>query len=268
MHILTPRLRLRPLVDGDLEDLVALHADPEVMLGSSGVATPRTRAASEKWLRRTLSLSDDDAWETFRVEDRVTGAFLGRCGLRPVEGRGDTEVAYAFARHAWGRGVATEAADRHGRCRSVCGAARTDNRLVEWIRTHRRAAVLLCGLITVAGGLLIVSVLGQGSASWTGVEVKVPSCPTGAEGCRLLVTHTDGTAVVHADWSASATTVDIQLPAGDYDIAAEGCTGYRIEKGAVTVQSGAGTSVDMGSYWQTLGFTGRTCPGFVANAAG
>jgi len=139
---------------------------------------------------------------------------------------------------------------------------------VEWIRTHRRAAVLLCGLITVAGGLVIVSVLGQGSASWTGVEVTVPACPSAAEGCRLLVTHQDGTAVVHADWSAGAATIDIQLPAGDYSIAAEGCTGDQIEKGVVTVHAGAGTAVDLGSFWQPVGFEHRTCPGFAASAAG
>jgi hypothetical protein len=139
---------------------------------------------------------------------------------------------------------------------------------VEWIRTHRRAAVLLCGLITVAGGLVIVSVLGQGSASWTGVEVNVPSCPAGAEGCRLLVTHQDGTAVVHADWSAAATIIDIQLPAGDYSIAAQGCTGYQIEKGVITVHSGAGTAVDLGTSWQPVGFVNRTCPGFATTAAG
>jgi ribosomal-protein-alanine N-acetyltransferase len=110
MDILTSRLRLRPLIDGDREDLVGLHRDPLVMLGSSGVATPRTRAISEEWLQRTLRLPSTDGWGTFRVEEQSTGVFLGRCGLRPEEGSSDTEIAYAFARHAWGRGIATEAA--------------------------------------------------------------------------------------------------------------------------------------------------------------
>jgi RimJ/RimL family protein N-acetyltransferase len=110
MDILTTRLRLRPLTERDLDDLVALHLDALVMLGSSGVATPRTRAMSEEWLRRTLQLSDSDGVGAFRLEERDTGAFLGRCGLRPEEGTGDTEIAYALVRHAWGRGLATEAA--------------------------------------------------------------------------------------------------------------------------------------------------------------
>jgi RimJ/RimL family protein N-acetyltransferase len=57
-----------------------------------------------------LKLSDADGVGAFRVEGRDTGVFLGRCGLRPEEGSGETEIAYAFARHAWGRGIATEAA--------------------------------------------------------------------------------------------------------------------------------------------------------------
>lgn len=139
---------------------------------------------------------------------------------------------------------------------------------MDLIRTHRRAAVLTCGLITVVGALVIVLVLGQGSASWTGLEVTVPSCPASAEGCRLYVTRSDGTAVVHADWSAAATTVDIQLPAGSYAISAEGCTGYRIDKGVVSVQAGTGTAVDLGSAWELPKFVDRTCPGFAATAPG
>ncbi len=116
MEIFTPRLRLRALCEEDIELLVSLYADAEVMRGSSGVAEPRDRAGSEEWLRRTLAVATA-AWVTFRVDDRFTGSFLGRCGLRPEEGSNETELAYAFARAAWGRGIATEAATavvRHG----------------------------------------------------------------------------------------------------------------------------------------------------------
>jgi ribosomal-protein-alanine N-acetyltransferase len=111
MDILTPRLFLKPLSADDLDDLAALYADPEVMRGSSGVAAPRDRAESAAWLTGTLSVPNEAAWVTFRVEGRGTGAFLGRCGLRPVQTGDDTELAYAFARRAWGRGIATEAAE-------------------------------------------------------------------------------------------------------------------------------------------------------------
>ena len=117
MEIFTPRLRLRPLCEGDIEDLALLYADAEVMRGSSGLAEPRDRKGSDEWLRRTLAVPRLASWVTFRVDDRFTGSFLGRCGLRPKEGSDETELAYAFARAAWGHGVATEAATavvRHG----------------------------------------------------------------------------------------------------------------------------------------------------------
>jgi [ribosomal protein S5]-alanine N-acetyltransferase len=109
-EILTTRLRLTPLTAGDLEDLAAMYSDPEVMLGSSGAAIPRTREESMEWLNRTLaSRCADVGHETFRVNERDGGAFLGRCGLRPPAYTRDTELAYAFVRSAWGRGIATEA---------------------------------------------------------------------------------------------------------------------------------------------------------------
>jgi ribosomal-protein-alanine N-acetyltransferase len=110
MEILTRRLRLRSLYEKDIEELVSLDADSEVMRGSSGFALPRNRVGTVEWLQRTLSISTKDAWLTFRVDDRWSGAFLGRCGLRPEEGSAETELAYAFAQSAWGRGIATESA--------------------------------------------------------------------------------------------------------------------------------------------------------------
>jgi RimJ/RimL family protein N-acetyltransferase len=41
-EILTTRLRLTPLCADDFEELSAMYSDPEVMLGSSGAAVPRT----------------------------------------------------------------------------------------------------------------------------------------------------------------------------------------------------------------------------------
>jgi RimJ/RimL family protein N-acetyltransferase len=110
-EILTTRLRLTPLSADDFEELAAMYSDPEVMLGSSGVVVPRTREESLEWLNRTLASSGPDVGqETFRVDERENGAFLGRCGLRPNAHTPVTELAYSFVRSAWGRGMATEAA--------------------------------------------------------------------------------------------------------------------------------------------------------------
>ncbi len=111
VEILTRRLRLTPLSAWDLDALREMYADPDVMLGSSGVAVARTHQETAEWLHRTLTTSSPrSGHETFRVEDSRSGLFLGRCGLRPDRDSFTTELAYAFVRQAWGRGIATESA--------------------------------------------------------------------------------------------------------------------------------------------------------------
>jgi RimJ/RimL family protein N-acetyltransferase len=49
------------------------------------------------------------------VDDKASGSFIGQCGIRPArsidESAGsEIDLAYHFARQAWGKGYATEAA--------------------------------------------------------------------------------------------------------------------------------------------------------------
>lgn len=106
MLIETTRLRLRPVEPGDLDEFVALHADPEV----TQFIHPFDRAAAEERLRK-----DEDEWQRrghglLAVLNRQSGAFLGRCGLKHWPQFDETELGWALRRDAWGRGYATEAA--------------------------------------------------------------------------------------------------------------------------------------------------------------
>jgi RimJ/RimL family protein N-acetyltransferase len=68
----------------------------------------RTRA----YLTRNLEHWAEHGFGLWIFRDRVSGAFVGRGGLRHVilEGRSEIEVTYALARDAWGKGFATEMA--------------------------------------------------------------------------------------------------------------------------------------------------------------
>jgi RimJ/RimL family protein N-acetyltransferase len=106
----TPRLRMRPFTPDDLENFVLLGSDPEVMRYiSNGVPRPREEAAVA--LGNLVEHWQTHAFGVWVLEDRATGQFLGRCGLRilPAIG-GEVELLYTLMRHAWGRGIATEAA--------------------------------------------------------------------------------------------------------------------------------------------------------------
>lgn len=106
MRIETQRLLLRPMEMDDLDEFVALHAEPEV----TRFIRPLDRAAAEERLQR-----DEEEWRErghgmLAVIDHEDGVFLGRCGLKHWPQFEETELGWALRRTAWGHGYATEAA--------------------------------------------------------------------------------------------------------------------------------------------------------------
>ncbi|MDI2130195.1 GNAT family N-acetyltransferase [Yinghuangia seranimata] len=108
----TDRMRLRPFTEDDVDNLVALDADPEVMrFLDGGKPTPRERVVSEvmpRVLRGFPVLGG--APGMWAAEERATGAFLGWFEMRPVDAESAEilELGYRLRREAWGRGLATE----------------------------------------------------------------------------------------------------------------------------------------------------------------
>lgn len=114
----TPRLVLRHLELGDLDDLYALYRDPQMRRYiPEGVLTREaTREELEWFLHGHPRRPELGLWATVL---RESGRFVGRCGLLPweIDGRAEVEVAYMIAKDLWGQGMATEAARaiaRHG----------------------------------------------------------------------------------------------------------------------------------------------------------
>lgn len=107
IRVETERLILRPVEAADFADWAAFFADPQATRHLGG---PRSEAVA--W-RHFLSMAG--AWRiqgfgAFSVFDKATSRWLGWTGpWHPVAWPG-TEIGWCFARHAWGRGFATEAA--------------------------------------------------------------------------------------------------------------------------------------------------------------
>jgi ribosomal-protein-alanine N-acetyltransferase len=109
--LLTPRLRLRPWRDDDLEPFASMNGDPRVM---EHFPSTLDRAASDAAARRLRDHFDQHGFGKAVVETRDGGAFVGVVGLAwftldvpicPV-----VELGWRLPQAMWGKGYATEAA--------------------------------------------------------------------------------------------------------------------------------------------------------------
>ena len=109
----TERLLLRRLTPSDLDDLVALDADPDVMrFITGGRATARAHLEGTVLPALLAEYGRGPGLGRLAAISRASGEFLGWFGLRA--GAGETpeglELGYRLRRVAWGRGLATEGA--------------------------------------------------------------------------------------------------------------------------------------------------------------
>lgn len=96
-------IELRDLDDDDLDAVFEMMRDPEgVAMAAFTAADPDDRAAFDAWIARQRA--DPDVLCLVVTEN---GGFAGTAAVFTVDG--DREVSFWIARHAWGRGVATEA---------------------------------------------------------------------------------------------------------------------------------------------------------------
>lgn len=104
----TERLILRQFNEGDLDPYAQMCADAEVMRFLGG----RRLTRSDSWRQMATMLGH---WQLlgygmWAVEERESGAFIGRVGFIDPPGWPGFELGWALARAYWGRGLAFEAA--------------------------------------------------------------------------------------------------------------------------------------------------------------
>jgi RimJ/RimL family protein N-acetyltransferase len=106
----TERLRLRGLVERDLAALAAINADAETMryLGTGEVLD---EYGTWRQLAMMVGHWALKGYGFFAVEERRTGAFVGRVGFLHPATWPELELAWTIARPHWGQGYASEAAE-------------------------------------------------------------------------------------------------------------------------------------------------------------
>lgn len=104
----TQRLVMRGFGEGDFEAYAAMLADPEVAR-YLGDGLPMSRRDAWRHLAMVIGHWALRGFGLWAVEERETGAFVGRVGLlEPAEWPG-FELAFTLRRESWGRGYAREA---------------------------------------------------------------------------------------------------------------------------------------------------------------
>ena len=111
MILETERLMLRRLVLEDLDALFGLYRDEEIrQYFPEGVLNyAQTKEELEWFLNGHPRFPELGLWAAV---NKVTGEFMGRCGLLPwtIEDRQEVEVAFLLGKKFWGQGFASEAA--------------------------------------------------------------------------------------------------------------------------------------------------------------
>jgi RimJ/RimL family protein N-acetyltransferase len=105
----TDRLSLRMFREDDLEAYAAICADPEVMR-HLGEGKPLTRPEAWRQMAMILGHWQLRGFGLWAVEERATGALVGRLGFFQPEGWPGFELGWMLGRASWGRGYATEGA--------------------------------------------------------------------------------------------------------------------------------------------------------------
>jgi RimJ/RimL family protein N-acetyltransferase len=122
----TERLTLRPITASDVDDLRALHADPEVMR----FLDP---APVENYLGESFHAA----------HEKATGRFVGWFEFK---GTGEVELGYRLHREFWGLGYATEGGKALIERGFVSGAVQRVVATTMFVNSGSRRVMEKCGL--------------------------------------------------------------------------------------------------------------------------
>lgn len=110
----TERLKFRLLQHSDYDEWMPLFADRNtaVFLGMGHLATAKEQC--DLWFEKSMARYANNKGGMNVLLDKQNGKLIGQCGLliQEVEGETILEIGYSILPQYWGKGFATEAAQK------------------------------------------------------------------------------------------------------------------------------------------------------------
>lgn len=105
-----PRLRIRPVLDGDLERIATLADDAHISAMTVAIPHPYLLTDAEDWIAHAGAAADRGEEITWAIADLASNEFIGAIALtlNPLRKTVAT-VGYWVGRPYWGQGFASEA---------------------------------------------------------------------------------------------------------------------------------------------------------------
>lgn len=103
----TPRLTVRQLQAEDVDAMFAVYGDPEVVRWVDD-GQPLSRDLCAKWIKVSCNNYMTKGFGASAVIERVSGTFIGCCGIVYAPSSVNPEIIYAFRPAYWGQGFASE----------------------------------------------------------------------------------------------------------------------------------------------------------------
>lgn len=107
--IQTPRLTLNPVAATDFDFLFAYLSDEE-QTRYLPLGKPYPKNKVKAYLTNRLTHWKNNNFGTFMLTLSATGKTIGYCGLEYVMESNFIDIRYGLGKHAWGQGLAVEAA--------------------------------------------------------------------------------------------------------------------------------------------------------------
>ena len=107
----TERLILRPMIEGDFEDMFKIFSDKKVLNAFN--LMDFSQEQMKGWIHRNLSHQDKYGYGLFSVVLKSNQKLIGDCGFEHTEfnQKPCVEIGYDFLSEYWNQGYATEAAN-------------------------------------------------------------------------------------------------------------------------------------------------------------